>query len=60
MNKKNMYIIVKREEVTESDKMFCHEYLLAKCVDIPKIELDLDNICPEQNSVLMAEDEIEK
>ena len=55
-----MYIIVKREEVTESDKMFCHEYLLAKCVDIPKIELDLDNICPEQNSVLMAEDEIEK
>ena len=49
-----------REEVTESDKIFYHEGLLAKCIDVPKIELDLDSIYPEQNSVLMMENEIEK
>ena len=30
------------EEVTESDKVFYHEGLLAKFIDIPKIEVNLN------------------
>ena len=32
------------EEVTESDKVFYHEGLLAKFVDIPKIEVNLKEV----------------
>lgn len=49
-----------REEVAESDKIFYHEGLLAKCIDIPKIEVDLNSVYPEQNNDSITEDEVER